>query len=257
MASSLLDTIARQLNQPAAAQRTGDITVCVIDIDTAGQLNPPHHAVDQKLEGVAAILMTGKKTDCQVRGQLIRMLRTAVALQIVRAGAGDLGDQRQRPGTQRRILRHAAANHTIHAFGDQIHQPVAAADHQMNPRVQALKAVDVWQHDARGMGAVQIQPQRAFGLTRTPGHILVGGLQLGQNPLAALVVLLTIQRGRHLARGALQQTRAQTFFQRLDRVGCGRSRNTQVRRRPSKAALFDDTHEQPQAVKTIHRDCCS
>ena len=56
----------------------------------------------------------------------------------------------------------------------------------------------------------------------------------------------------HLARGALQQARAQAFFHALDQVGDGRAGNPQVFRRLGETAPFGDADEYLHFLEAVH-----
>ena len=98
------------------------------------------------------------------------------------------------------------------------------------------------------MRAVQVQAQRAARIGQGIGQGRFGGLQVGQQLRAALVEGLPVHRRPDLARGALEQARAQARLQLLDGMRRRRPGDAQRARCTGKAAQFDDAGEQLERV---------
>ena len=77
-----------------------------------------------------------------------------------------------------------------------------------------------------GERAMDIDTQQALGLD--PGKGALGILDIGEDREAALIIGFAIERRAHLARGALEQADAETFFDQLDGVRDGGARQAQI-----------------------------
>jgi len=178
--------------------------------------------------------------------------RGAEARDVVGRRADHLGHHGEPARDQRRVARRAGADHAVDAFGDEVDQPVAGADRQLDVRIARLELVDARQHDARRVRAVQVEAQLAL---RVLAHRLQRGLgrvEFGQHADAALVERLAFGSRAHAPRGALEQPRAEPGLQLVDRVGSRRAWNVERRGRGREAAAFHDAHEEGHCVESVH-----
>ena len=83
----------------------------------------------------------------------------------------------------------------------------------------------------------------------------VGFVELGQDVERAFVVLPADLRQAHLARGAVQEPRAQSILELLNVVADHRRRQVEVTGRGSEAAILDDADEGGEVDQVIHARC--
>ena len=161
-----------------------------------------------------------------MRVQVLQSGRLAVPRQIGRAGHRHLRHQCDAPPRQRRVLQFAGAQHAVHAFTHQVHVAVVLAQVQRDVGVAREETGQPRHHEIPRQRALRVHSQQALGRLVQEGA--VGFLQVGQQAHAAPVVDLAVVGQADLARGALQQPRAQALFQALDQVGDGGGRNPQI-----------------------------
>jgi hypothetical protein len=80
----------------------------------------------------------------------------------------------------------------------------------------------------------------------------VGFVEVGQNVGGAFVVRAADLRQAHLARGAIQEPRAQSILQLLNVVADHRRRDVEMTGRCSEAAVLDDPDEGCDVGQAIH-----
>jgi hypothetical protein len=82
-------------------------------------------------------------------------------------------------------------------------------------------------------------------------------VDIGQKVGGAFVVLSACLRQAHLARGAVQEPRAQSILELLNLVADHRPRDVEVTRRGGEAAVLDDADEGGDAGQAVHAasDC--
>ncbi len=170
--------------------------------------------------------------------------------QVRGTGHRHLRHLRDRATDKRRILQHARPQHAVHAFAHQIHQPVVFAQMQGNVGIALQKVRQAGHHEKAGKRALRIDPEQPLG-----GRIqerAIGLLQVGKQAHAPPVVGLAVVRQPHLARGALEQARAQPGFHALDQVGHRGARNAQVIGGLGKTAALRNAHEYLHFLESIH-----
>ena len=72
-------------------------------------------------------------------GEVFKAFRIAKTRQVLLAGAVDHGKLAQRTRDQSRVFQRADAHHAVKSFANNIHQPIAAAQLQLNPRILLQK----------------------------------------------------------------------------------------------------------------------
>src|SRR6266853_6834185 len=82
---------------------------------------------------------------------------------------------------------------------------------------------------------------------------LLGFLEIGQQPHAALVISAASLGQADLARRAVQQPRPQPFLEFLHMLTDHAGRNAEPRRSAGEAAALHHLGEDPQVVEAIHR----
>jgi hypothetical protein len=85
----------------------------------------------------------------------------------------------------RRVARAPPTDHAIDTFAHEVDEAIAATHHQFDTRIARTKRVDVRQHDACGVRAMQVQPQHA---TR------VAGLMRGRRLASSTSLRMRTQR---------------------------------------------------------------
>ncbi|MNT27938.1 hypothetical protein D3C72_1635910 [compost metagenome] len=199
-------------------------------------------------------MVAREESHADVLCQLRRVFRFAMRGQVCGAGAQHLRHFRQPPGHQRGIARLAGTHHAIDALPDQVDQPVAAADDQVDMRIALPELADARQDDHGGVGAMQVQPQRAARVGHLRAERGLGVFQVLQHALAALIERLPVQRGAHLARGALQQARADAGLKFLDGVRGGGAWHVQRAGGAGEGAQFHDPGKELQRVEAVHAE---
>ena len=244
--------VVRALDKPQPRNRRGGVDFCAKHRNGALDGHFLELALDHEFEREQLGGAAGNVVHRPMVFQVIEALRFAVLAQVGRAGTGDLAQAGDAFADQGRVAQRAGAQHAVDAFGDQVDKTVGLADRQFDVRVSRHEWRQGRDHEVPGQSAVQVDPQAAFRRHATKRQLSL--FQLRQQLHATRVVGLAIQRRPHLARAALQQTRAQPGFELVQRVGQGRARQVQVIRRQGEAAALINTHEHLHRFDLIHAE---
>ncbi|RWW89933.1 hypothetical protein BHE74_00001476 [Ensete ventricosum] len=231
-----------------ASQARDSVGIRAIDRD------PPRHRHAVHL--VALHVFEARRTRAQrpyVMHQLMvrqvgQRCRHAVTLQVSRARAVDHRHAAQQPRHHRLVWLRAHSQHAIEPLGEQVDLAVGAADFQLDQRVgiHEFRQARQDQFPRHHIGHVHANPPAKLGfiLTKQPFQFF----HVRQQILAALIQHATILGRLHLARGALQQARAEQFFQRLHMLGHGGAWQPQTFAGAGKARQFGNAHEGTQQL---------
>ncbi|MNS47346.1 hypothetical protein D3C72_798730 [compost metagenome] len=247
-----LHTGARHLRQTKTAQARRLVSVSAVDRNAASHR--------QAFNLTALLVHKTFRTRTQYADvmhqpmlrEIFQGLRHAVALEVRGAGAVDHLEVAEVPRDHRLIRLRADAHHAIEAFAEQINPAIGAADFQFQVRV-TLYELRQARHDQTPRENVRHVHPNAPGQRRLVlAEQALDLVHVREQILAALVQHQAVLRRLHLARGALQQTRAEQGFQRLHMFGHGRARQAKALAREGKTRQFADPDEGAQQFQFVH-----
>jgi hypothetical protein len=243
--------VARHLDDPQAQAGGGDVGLGPDHRQGRRQGDVAQGAVDGELQREELARRRRDEADHLVTatGQVVRRGRRAMPGQVVGAGAGGLLQHPHPTGDHGAVLQVADPQHAVDALAHQVHQPVALAQVQFQVWIALQEGRQARQQEMAGQGPVHVHPQQPARLG--VAELGLGVLQVGQDRQAAPVEGLAVQGGTDVARGPLQQPRAQPALQLLDPLSGGGGRQVQVQRRLAEAAALHDPDEQPHGVETV------
>jgi len=242
--------IARHLHHSQARQRRAGVKLGAAHADNRARAHLHDAAIDPEIQRRRAARGAGHVVHGEVLFQRLHAVRHAMTSQVGGAGHRHLRHLRDRPPDKRRILQHARPQHAVHAFTNQVHEPVVFAQVQGNVGIALQKVRQAGHHEKAGKRALRIDPQQPLG--RRIQERAIGLLQVGQQAHAPPVMGLAVVRKPHLARGALEQARAQPGLHALDQVGHRGARNAQVIGSLCKTAALRNAHEHLHFLESIH-----
>ncbi len=243
---------ARYLRQAEAAQARRFIGIGAVDRDTAGHRHPSHFATLLIHKPFRTRAQYADVMHQSMLRQILDGLRHAVTLQVSRAGAIDHREVAKMPGDHRLIRLRADAQYAVETFAQQIDTAIGAADFHLQIRV-AIHEFRQARHDQASREDVRhidadAPGQRSLVLTEQPFDFI----HVREQVLAAFIQHQSILSGLHLARGALQQPRAEQGFECLHLFGhCG-ARQAEAFPGESETRQFADPDEGAQQFQFVH-----
>jgi hypothetical protein len=144
------------------------------------------------------------------------------------------------------------AQHAVEAFAHQVHQPIGTAQLQLDQRMRLHEFRQPRQHEQtrHAAGHVHAQPtaQRLFAVLEHRLQVV----HVGQQVFAALVKGVAVVRQLHLARGPVQQPRAQRGLELLHRGRSAGLGNAQAVRRAGEAGQLGHAVEDLHGFDRMH-----
>ena len=156
-------------------------------------------------------------------------------------------------------MQRADAHRAVDALLDQVDGAVAGAQRQLQPRMAAQQARQRRRHQAARDAAGHVDDEPPGNLALALLEQVVDVLDLGQQRPQALQQLGAVGGQAHLARGPVQQPRAQLGLQLLDcgrdgsarqlqRIG-GLDETAHLRHLREDAVLFESVHAPPAGAR--------
>ncbi len=152
-------------------------------------------------------------------------------------------------GHQGRIAQHADPDRAVDAFADQVDEAIARADAHVQHRVQLQEFGQARNELAARQLLRHVDPD---GARAGAGEQAIHVVQLAQKAGAALQVNSALDRQADLARGALEQPRAQVLLDAVDRIGDRRAWQAELFRSLRKALALRDSLENLHRLDLVH-----
>ncbi|GGB45795.1 hypothetical protein GCM10011505_28810 [Tistrella bauzanensis] len=149
-------------------------------------------------------------------GEIRRAVGPAMGREIGGCRDDAIAETAQTAADQPAVATITAAHHRVEAFLDHLHQSVALVDIQGDIGIGAHEAGDDRHHQHADQG--QADPQPAAWHCACLEQIVLGRLDLGEDPPAALQKRLPLGRQGDAAGAAMEQPHAQPVFQPRHRL---------------------------------------
>ncbi len=244
---------ARHLHDAQARQARRRVGVAVVQGDPAGQrdLDPllaAHEVPVEHLPGARR-----EVADAAMIDQLVGMRRQAVAFHIGGRGAGEVVHgadlARDEAGIGQAAL---AANRAIHAFLDQVHRAIAAAQLQLDAGIPIEEIRQGGDDYLAGQAGGRVDAQASRRLAAVAGQGVLGVAHVRQDAHASFVIDRAFDGDADVARGPVQQLDRQRALQRLDQGGHGRLGQLHVVRRAGEAARVHHLDKHFHGLQLVH-----
>lgn len=142
------------------------------------------------------------------------------------------------------------AQNAIDAFPHQIDITVPFTHEEFDIRIGFKETRQGRHDDTTRLRALHFDPQQAARLCFPKSAL--GLIEIRQDGETTLVIGLSIERGPHLSRRALQQSHLKAGLQLLDGIGDGGGRQPEILGGANKAASFHNAREHPQSIEPVH-----
>ena len=245
---------AGDLRHTHAVQGCGDIAVDFVHAHLVRAVDVDGLGPFAELQRVVAAGLGRKIQQAGVLFfQLQRMLRRALACQVVGRCHGDVFQIANAPRHQRLVAQLPPADHAVHVVANQVHGAVAHAQVELDVGKACLEVRQVRNDEQLRHRGAHVHPQAAHGVGAGVGHAGFNVIQVRQQPHGALVVGRAIGRHGHAAGGAVEQLHAQALLQRLHVLGDGGLGQRQRIGGARECAGFNDTGEYAHGLYLVHR----
>ena len=179
--------------------------------------------------------------------------RRAPARQVGRRRAGDAVRAAEFAGDEVRLWHGADPDRHVEAFLDQVDLAVRQRDVELHQRVRLRVGADDVRQPVLAVRQRDRHPQHALRRARQKARYLFRFVHVGHDLGAALVEGAPGFGQAQAPRGAVEQARAQVFFQLLDLLRDHRPRDAALVRRRRETAAVHHRHIHAHCRKQVHR----